>query len=229
MIEGKKVLALIPARGGSKGIINKNIIDLCGKPLIAYTIEAAVKSRYIDDVVVTTDSRRIAEVALEYGAQVPFLRPEALASDTSKTIDAVLHAISTLENQGKKYDILVLLQPTQPLRNEDDIDSSLELCVEKKGGVVSVSEVGDHPILIRQIDEDGILNKMLAVDSTVRRQDMPTYYRVNGCVYVNDISEVNEDLSFNDNRIPYVMPRERAVDIDEPVDLCVAAYYLGKN
>lgn len=229
MIEGKKVLALIPARGGSKGIINKNIIDLCGKPLIAYTIEAAVKSRYIDDVVVTTDSRRIAEVALEYGAQVPFLRPEALASDTSKTIDAVLHAISTLENQGKKYDILVLLQPTQPLRNEDDIDSSLELCVEKKGGVVSVSEVGDHPILIRQIDEDGILNKMLAVDSTVRRQDMPTYYRVNGCVYVNNISEVNEDLSFNDNRIPYVMPRERAVDIDEPVDLCVAAYYLGKN
>ena len=152
MIEGKRVLALIPARGGSKGIKDKNITPLCGKPLIAYSVLAAKNSRYIDDVVVTTDSERIAETAKAYGAEVPFLRPAELASDTAKTIDAVLHAVKWLEDHQKSYDLLVLLQPTQPLRRTEDIDGAIELCIQRDmQDVVSVKEVSEHPILMRTI------------------------------------------------------------------------------
>ena len=116
MYGSKKVLALIPARGGSKGIKKKNIVLLDGKPLIAYSIEASLRSKYIDSTVITTDSREIAEIAEKFGGRVPFLRPAELAQDKSKTIDAVLHAIRQLTIKRENYDILVLLQPTQPLR-----------------------------------------------------------------------------------------------------------------
>lgn len=220
MIEGKKVLALIPARGGSKGIKDKNIIPLCGKPLIAYSIQAAKDSRYIDDVVVTTDSERIAETARTYGAKVPFLRPAELASDTAKTIDAVLHAVKWLEAKRKTYDLLVLLQPTQPLRKAEDIDEALELCIEKgMQDVVSVKAVSEHPILMRIIDQKGELKGLLPMQSTVRRQDMPQYYLVDGSIYVNRIENLKESTSFNDNPIPYIMDAKCSVDIDELSDL----------
>ena len=136
------MLALIPARGGSKGIKGKNIIDINGKPLIAYTIEAGKQSKYIDDVVVTTDSEKIAEVSKKYGAEIPFMRPAEYAQDKSKTIVAVLHAIKELKRQDKVYDTLVLLQPTQPLRTSEDIDKAIELYFEKSCmSLVSVSEV----------------------------------------------------------------------------------------
>lgn len=230
MFKGKKVLALIPARGGSKGIKDKNIIDLNGKPLIAYTIMAAKKSKYIDDVVVTTDSERIADVSKKYGASVPFLRPKELASDTAKTIDAVIHAINFLKTYGTSYDILILLQPTQPLRSTEEIDSALEY-FDKKGsrGLASVSLVDDHPILIRTIDQDGELTSILGEKSTVRRQDMPNYYRINGCIYINSICEINDETSFNDNPIGYIMLNEHSVDIDELKDLVVAKYYIENN
>ena len=230
MIEGKSILALIPARGGSKGIKHKNIIDLCGKPLIAYTVEAAKKSRYIDDVILSTDDDEIAKVASEYGAEVPFMRPKELATDAAKTIDAVISAIDMLKECGRNYDILVLLQPTQPLRTEQDIDESLELFLRKGcKSVVAVSPVDDSPLLMRYMDEENKMCKVLDVSSTCRRQDMPNYYKVNGCIYINSIEEVITELSFNDNEIPYFMPRERAADIDEMVDLVVAEYYLKKS
>lgn len=220
MIEGKRVLALIPARGGSKGIKDKNITPLCGKPLIAYSVLAAKNSRYIDDVVVTTDSERIAETAKAYGAEVPFLRPAELASDTAKTIDAVLHAVKWLEDHQKSYDLLVLLQPTQPLRRTEDIDGAIELCIQRDmQDVVSVKEVSEHPILMRTIDEKGELQNVLSMQSTVRRQDMPQYYLVDGSVYVNRIETLSESTSFNDNPIPYIMDAKYSVDIDEPSDL----------
>ena len=230
MIEGCKVLALIPARGGSKGIKNKNIIDLCGKPLLAYTVEAAVSSKYIDDVVVTTDSQAIAEVAIQYGAQIPFLRPDHLAQDTSTTLSAVLHAIEVLKEQGKSYDVLVLLQPTAPLRDVTDIDAAIETFMDNdRISLVSVSEVGDHPILMRTITEDGKLKNLLNVGSTCRRQDMPRVYRVNGSIYINSVVELDEDTSFNDNIIPYIMTKEHSVDIDEMMDLRLAEEYLMEN
>lgn len=230
MINGCRVLALIPARGGSKGIKDKNIVDLCGKPLLAYTVEAAAKSSYIDDVVVTTDSQVIADVAIKYGAQVPFMRPEHLAQDTSTTLEAVLHAIETLRKQRQNYDVLVLLQPTAPLRDAKDIDTALEVYVANdRASLVSVSEVSDHPILMRTITEEGKLHNLLDVGSTCRRQDMPKIYRVNGSIYINNVMEINDSTSFNDNCVPYIMKKEHSIDIDEMADLVQAEYFLEVN
>ena len=151
----KKVLAIIPARSGSKGIKDKNIINLNGKPLIAYSIEAGLKSKYIDKVVVTTDGEEIAKVARAYGAEVPFMRPDYLSSDTAKTIDAVMHCIEEMKRLGEEYDYIVLLQPTQPLRQSWHIDEAIELILEKdEEALVSVSKVKDHPILMRTIDSN---------------------------------------------------------------------------
>lgn len=230
MIKKQKVLAVIPARGGSKGIKNKNVVSLCGKPLLAYTLGAACGSRYIDKTVVSTDSHRIAEVARNYGGEVPFFRPKKLAGDESKSVDAIIHAINFFKNQNESYDLLVLLQPTAPLRRSDDIDRALEIFIENgEKPLASVSEVEDHPILVRRIDDKGELVTLLGTGSTVRRQDMPAFYRVNGCIYINRIEEIGKNTSFNDNKIPYIMPRERSVDIDEMKDFLVAEYYMSKG
>lgn len=227
MFNNQKILALIPARGGSKGIKDKNIIFLAGKPLIAYSIEAAKYSKYIDDIIVTTDSEKIAEISKQYGASVPFMRPAELAADTSKTIDAVLHAIQTLKTMGKEYDVLILLQPTQPLRTNKDIDEAIEIYYQnKEEGLVSVSPVDDSPLLIRSISNDGKLLNLLSQNSTCRRQDMPEYYKVNGCIYINKIDEIDKNTSFNDNKVPFIMRKEHSVDIDELSDLWMAEYYL---
>lgn len=230
MYQGKKILVLIPARGGSKGIKNKNIVDLCGRPLIAYSIEAAKKSKYIDEIIVSTDSARIAEVAQEFGANVPFLRPDYLATDTATTLDVVIHAVEHMNKKEKRFDTLVLLQPTAPLRDENDIDKAVEMFFQyNEKSLVSVSEVDDNPLLIRTIDETGRLIPLLNRSSTCRRQDMPIFYRVNGCIYINNIEELNESTSLNDNQLAFIMSKEHSVDIDEMKDLCVAGFYLEKN
>lgn len=230
MFAGKRILSLIPARGGSKGIKNKNITSLRGKPLISYTINASLNSSCIDRTVVTTDSEEIAEAAKRYGADVPFLRPADLASDAAKTIDAVLHAVRELENLGDFYDVLVLLQPTEPLRTEEDIDGAVSLFFEKGlRGLASVSLPDDHPILMRMLDDNGELSSLLGLNSTCRRQDMPAYYKVNGCIYINRIDEISEKTSFNDNPIGYIMEPSHSVDIDEPKDLVLADYYLEQK
>lgn len=226
MYDNEQILAVIPARGGSKGIPHKNIIDLCGKPLICYTIDAALNSRYIDYVMVSTDDVNIAEVARKHGAQVPFMRPAELASDTAKTLDTILHVISALNDRGMVFSTLVLLQPTAPLRTSEDIDSAIEAYYSTGcKPIASVSEVNDHPVLIRTI-EGNTLMPLLNVSSTCRRQDMPKYYRVNGCIYINAIIEINENTSFNDNPIPFIMRKSHSVDIDELSDLVMAEYYL---
>ncbi len=230
MINNRKIIALIPARGGSKGIKNKNIVSLLGKPLIVYTIDAAKESRYIDSVVVTTDSEEIAFVAKEAGASVPFLRPQELATDHAKTIDAVLHAIKWLEDNGNFFDILVLLQPTQPLRQALDIDKAIELFENSSEcPLVSVCEVDDNPILMRTIGNDGKLNNLLRMGSTIRRQDMPVYYKVNGAIYINLFSEIDEETSFNDNRVPFIMDKTRSIDIDDMDDLEMARIFLRRG
>ncbi len=230
MINNKKVLALIPARGGSKGIKDKNIYPLYGKPLIAYSIDCAKRSKYIDEIVVSTDSIIIAEVAKNYGAYIPFLRPVELASDTAKSIDAIVHAIKWLEDHNEKFDIFVLLQPTSPLRTVEDLDGALEKFINSgEKSLVAVSLVSDNPILIRTINADGTMEKLLDLQSTVRRQDMKNYYRVNGSIYINKVSEINADTSLNDNEIPFVVKPENSVDIDEKKDLVLAEWYLGQK
>lgn len=230
MYEGKRILAFIPARGGSKGIPHKNITPLAGKPLIQYTIDAAKQSRYIDYVLVSTDDEEIAAVARQCGAEVPFLRPPELAADTAKTIDAVLHAIGTLREAGETFDSLVLLQPTSPLRTAEDIDKAVETFYQNnRRPVVSVSEVIDHPILIRTIEqtpEGERLKPLLEGSSTVRRQDMPPFYRVNGSIYINPVEEIRRTTSFNDNPVPYVTAKDSSIDIDDPADLVLAEFRM---
>lgn len=227
MYKDKRIVAIIPARGGSKGIKGKNIIDLAGKPLISYTIDASIKSEYIDRTVISTDSEEIAGVSEKYGAEVPFMRPAELASDHARTVDAIIHAIGELKNAGDAPDVIVLLQPTEPLRTAEDIDGAIETFFEKgMRGLVSVSPVNDSPILMRTISEDGELSSLFGGNSTCRRQDMPDYYRVNGCIYINSADEITKDLSFNDNPVGFVMEQSHSVDIDEMKDLAVAEYYI---
>ena len=197
-----------------------------GKPLISYTIAAAKECDYIDEIIVSTDSNEIAGIAKEYGASVPFLRPAYLSGDTAKTIDAVLHAILWAKENGYIYDVVVLLQPTSPLRCGEDIKKAIELFFENgEVSVVSVCEVQDHPILIRSI-KNGKLIKLLNTSSTVRRQDFDTFYRVNGSIYINKANDLDKNTSLNDNEMPYIMPQERSIDIDNLIDIKIAEIYL---
>lgn len=228
MKDNKKFLAIIPARAGSKGIKDKNIININGKPLIAYSIEAALKSKYIDKVVVTTDGEKIAEVSKQYGAEVPFIRPNYLASDNAKTIDTVMHCIDEVKKLDGDYDYMVLLQPTQPMREAFHIDEAIELILEKdEEALVSVSKVKDHPVLMRTIDENGYSKNLLNVSSTMRRQDFPAFYKVNGALYINKINaNLNLETSLNDNKLTYVMDENYDVDIDEMLDVHIAEILL---
>ncbi len=229
MYKNKKILSLIPARGGSKGIKDKNIVNLNGKPLIAYTIEAAQRSIYIDEVIVSTDSEEIKRISMEYGADVPFIRPSDLSTDTATTLDVVLHAIDFVKQRQDDFNTLILLQPTSPLRTYMDIDMAIKKhFLHNELDLVSVSEVNDNPILIRTVVDDEYVVPLLDKNSTCRRQNMPKYYRVNGCIYINKIEEINSKTSFNDNKLAYIMPKNCAVDIDEMVDLRIAEYYLKK-
>lgn len=229
MYKDQRIIAIIPARGGSKGIPNKNIIDLCGKPLIAHSILAAQQSQYIDTILVSTDSEHIQSVALEYGACAPFLRPAELSSDTAKTIDCMLHTIDYMKNHGETYDCVVLLQPTQPIRKEHDIDNAIAQLLDSPfNSLVSVCPVEEHPILMRTITKEGTLQSLLNTSSTVRRQDFPDVYKVNGSIYVNRINEhFNTSTSLNDNELPYIMDRSYSIDIDSFDDLEKARNYLN--
>lgn len=231
MYQNQRILAVIPARGGSKGIPGKNTIDLCGKPLIAYSIEQAIACPYVDDVIVSTDSEHIRDVALHYGAQVPFLRPSELATDTSKTIDALLYTVERLKEQGSSYDYLLLLQPTQPIREAFHLTEAIEMLIDsKQTSLVSVSPVKEHPILMRTIDTDGHLLSLLNMPSTVRRQDFPNVYKVNGSIYLNRIdASFHSDTSLNDNLVPYIMDSQYAIDIDSLEDLKQAANYINQH
>lgn len=219
MIDDLSVLALITARGGSKGIPRKNVKPLDGRPMIDYSIQAGLQSKYVDSVVVTTDDEEIASVSRACGASVPFMRPAELASDTSKSVDAVIHARDALQDMGLSYDVLVLLQPTSPLRTAADIDAALELFVEKgRMDLVAVVPVEETPIHMHTMDEDGVLHPIMDVNGTIRRQDMPSFYRVNGAIYINNAAELTLETSFNDNPLGFVMSREHSIDIDELED-----------
>ncbi|WP_428909828.1 cytidylyltransferase domain-containing protein [Niallia sp. Krafla_26] len=229
MHKDKKILAVIPARGGSKGIPNKNIIDINGKPLIQYSIDAAKKSKYIDRIVVSTDSVKIADIAKKSGADVPMLRPPHLASDQAKTIDVLTHMVDELRKVGEVYDYLVLLQPTQPLRQSFHIDEAVELITSRGArSLVSISLVNTHPVLMRTKSPDGTLKNILTLNSTMRRQEFPDYYYVNGSIYINILDDLfDSNTSLNDNELGYVMEKKYDIDIDEPIDLEMAKIKLG--
>ena len=167
-------------------------------------------------------------VAKKFGVEVPFLRPQELAADTSKTIEAILHLLEELNKIAEKYDVLVLLQPTSPLRTSEDIDKAIQKFFKfDQKSLVSVSKVKDSPILMRTIIAEDKMEKILSVSSTVRRQDMPDFYKVNGAIYINKISEINASTSFNDNEVPFIMSSSHSVDVDEYKDLEIVKYFLS--
>lgn len=232
MYKNKKIIAIIPARGGSKGIPNKNIVDLCGKPLIQYSIDAAQNSKYIDKVIVSTDSEKIAEVSRKCGANVPFLRPESISGDVARSSDVVIHGIDFLkENYGDEYDYVILLQPTSPLRTAKHIDKAIELCINSdSSSLVSVKEVNENPIIMRTI-ENNKLNEVLKFDGdNLRRQDLPKFYIFNGAIYITTVDFIKDNMVFvDDNTLPFIMEEQVSIDIDNMIDLKVVEYIINET
>ncbi|HSI10806.1 MAG TPA: acylneuraminate cytidylyltransferase family protein [Chthoniobacter sp.] len=217
-----KVQALIPARGGSKSIPRKNIVPVGGKPLIAWTIEAALSSKLLDRVCVSTDDEEIAAVARQYGAEVPFMRPAELASDEAGSLGVALHALDWMAAHDGEPDYLLLLQPTSPLRTTADIDGAIRLAEEHAASaVLGVCEASPHPWLARQISPEGVLGDFFPLkDKPRRRQDYPPAYMINGAVYLNLVTSLRAARTFQppDARA-YIMPAERSLDIDTPLEL----------
>jgi len=233
MIKGKTVLAVILARGGSKGIPGKNTRLLAGKPLIAWSIEAANNSKYIDRVVVSTDSDEIATVAKIWKADVPFIRPSNLARDESSSEDAILHTLKWLKsNEDKQYDYFILLQPTSPLRNQKHIDEAFEKFENtvSADSLISVKNIDKNPSLIRKIKQDGFLEKYLDLSSkNKRRQDSADLCVPNGAIYISKTSTFIKTKSLEVNCSYYFMEKAISVDIDEEYDFELAEYYLTKS
>lgn len=223
----KTFLAIIPARGGSKRLPRKNILDLCGKPLISWSIEAALKSKYISKVVVSSDDEEILNISSNFGADI-IKRPYELANDTATTFDAIKHTINNLE----KYDYIVLLQPTSPLRNEKHIDEAIELLEEKQAdAIVSVCEMDHSPLWSNTLPEDGNMRGFLREEILNKRsQDLEKYYRLNGAVYICKTDKLLENKSFflKDNIFAYIMDRKSSIDIDEEIDFEIAKVLINK-
>ena len=221
MINNKRILAVIPARGGSKRLPRKNVLNLNGKPLVAWSIKAGLNSKYIDKVVVTSDDAEILSIAKYYGVLL-INRPAELSNDTATTFDAIKHTIENLE----KYDHVILLQATSPLRNEKHIDEAIELLENKNASaVVSVCEMDHSPLWSNILDDSlsmksfsrsGVLNK--------RSQDLEKYYRLNGAIYICKVEKLLEERGFflKDNIFDFKMDRENSIDIDEEIDFQIA-------
>lgn len=227
MINNKTVIGIVTARGGSKGLPGKNLRQLCGKPLIAWSIEQGLASKYIDHLIVSTDDEEIANVAQACGASVPFIRPPNLASDKATSISVILHAINFLSEMGDQYHLVVLLEPTSPLRETADIDGAIELCVNNgcETSVVGVAAVESaHPSFLFKI-ESGVLKSMTGEQpSGLRRQDLlQDYFYLEGSIYVSPVEKLRQENSFyHANTMPWIVERYKAVEIDELSDFIMA-------
>lgn len=219
------MLAVIPARGGSKGVPGKNIRDLNGKPLIAYTIEAAVVSDIFDTIIVSTDSQEIANVAVSYGVEVPFIRPDELAGDTISSDDVIRHALAYYDELGVKHTEVCKLQPTSPLRNARHLKEAYKLFRDRQADfVVSVCECEHSPLWAGIIDSDLRLDNFITEEAKrACRQDLPTYYRLNGAIYMGKVEPFLHNKSFlGRNSIAYIMNQEESIDIDNEMDFKLA-------
>lgn len=217
-------LAIIPARSGSKGVKDKNIRELCGKPLMAYSIAAALESGCFDKVVVSTDSEEYARIGREYGAEVPFLRSEENSRDQSSSWSAVLEVINAYRKQGEDFSHICLLQPTSPLRTSQDIREAFnELLSRKAKAVVSVSETDDSPMICNSLNDDQSMEGFIARKENKRRQEMNTYYKINGAIYLCETDFLEADtFLYRKGCYAYVMKKEHSVDIDTEFDFLFA-------
>ena len=220
-----KFLALVLARGGSKGVPKKNIKFLNNKPLLAYTVEEAKKSGYLGRVVLSTDDHVIAVVGRQYGAEVPFMRPQELAGDQASSIDTIVHALNWLKaNEGYEPDFTVLLQPTSPFRTVEHIDGAIEkLLSSGADSLVSLCAADYHPFWMKRIVNDMVVPFTNEGVNIIRRQDLPEVYSLNGAIYIARTQQLMRDKTFYVGRtVPYVMSKESSLDIDDQLDWLVA-------
>ena len=230
-----EIVAVIPARGGSKGLQRKNIRLLAEKPLIAWTIEQAKSSKYIDKVVVSTNDEEIAEISKKYGAEVPFLRPEELARDDSPTSDAIIHALNWFEERGEYFDIVVLLEPTSPLRDVEDIDKCVEILIgnPKAKAIVGVAKLeSTHPEFNVVINEEGFIRKLDGTTNfkVLRRQDLEDVYFFEGSIYISEVGVLKQKRTFyQESTLAYVVPKYKSLEVDELCDfICIEALMKAK-
>lgn len=222
MLDGRKVLGIIPARAGSKRVLNKNVRDLNGKPLIVWTLQDLHKSKYIDHAYVSTDSSEIQKIAQDLGVDSDPLRPKDLATDSSSSFDVVLDVVT---NKKPGYDIIILLQPTSPFRRIEDIDSSLEYYLQKNAlSVTSVCSTETHSTWCSALPDDKSMNDMVKGIESKRSQDLEVEYKINGAIYIISIEAFKNSKSFfaDTDAYAYVMSRKDSIDIDTEEDLLFA-------
>mgnify|MGYP006156722715 CR=1 FL=1 len=223
------MIALIPARGGSKGLPGKNTKLLLGKPLIAYAIESALNSKFITDVYVSTDSQEIAEVAIKYGAKVPFLRPSHLASDAALAVDTYIFMLDKWKESGFDVDSFIILQPTSPLRTSKNIDEAIELFQSKSASSVISYTEENHPVSWHKfVNTDLSFSPIFEEELLNRQQKRKTYYP-NGAIFVFKASLIREKKYYNEASFAYLMSRQNSVDIDTLEDFEYAEFLLNKK
>ena len=218
-------LAIIPARSGSKGLPDKNIKLLCGKPLLAYSVEAALKSGMFDTVHVSTDSEEYARIAKECGADVPFLRSEETASDTASSVSVILEVLERYAVQGKSFQTVMLLQPTSPLRTAKDIKKAYQTYVEKDAAsVISVCEAEHSPLWCNTLPENNCMDGFIPANGHGPRQKLQKFYRLNGALYLLSVEKLQEThrIGYDKGTYAYCMSAERSVDIDSELDFMIA-------
>ncbi|MEZ8150894.1 acylneuraminate cytidylyltransferase family protein [Vibrio splendidus] len=228
MINNKRILAVIPARGGSKRLPRKNVLPLAGKPLINWSIEAGKKSQYIDRVFVSTDDKEIADAACQLDVELPELRPAELASDTAKTEDVLLYS---LDKFAPDVDIVVLLQPTSPLRTAEHIDEALELFMKNEAfSVVSVTPCEHPPLWSNTLPKDNSMGNFIRPEALSRSQDINQYYRLNGAIYIFDVKTLREynEIRYTSDTYAYVMDNDVSFDIDTETDFDLAYFFMER-
>jgi N-acylneuraminate cytidylyltransferase/CMP-N,N'-diacetyllegionaminic acid synthase len=222
MHNNKTFLAIVPARSGSKGLPDKNIKSINGKPLMAWSIEAGLKSKYIDRLIVSTDSEKYAEIAKYFGAEVPFIRPDNISTDVSSRKDVIKHALDFFRRKNKLYDYIVFLEPTSPLTTETDIDTSIEKLLLDQSAEsivgVSLSEVS-HPDFLVNL-KNGFLNFINEnqKSSVIRRQDLEDLYFYDGTLYISEIDSYLEKEFYHEKTLGYVTPKWKSLEIDDMYD-----------
>mgnify|MGYP001235798133 FL=1 len=231
MLKDKKILAVIPARGGSKGVKNKNLRIVGNQPLIYWSITEALKVNYIDELIVSTDSRKIADVSKEIGAKV-LMRPPGLADDKTPMTDTLKYLLGQLSNLKKSFDILVLLQPTAPMRTFDDIDSAIKKFIMNPNSesLVSIYKVEDcHPSRMYSI-KDNALKKIMDEPSGSLRQDLDHVYHRNGAIYIcNTKLLIEENKLISENSDFFIMNKEVSINIDSEQDLAIADFLMKEK
>lgn len=229
MYKGKTFLAVITARGGSKGLPNKNLLPLAGRPLLAWSVAQAKASKYVDRVIFSSEDARLIKAAKAAGADIPFVRPKELALDSTPGMLPFLHAVTAIP---EKYDYVMLLQPTSPLREPDDIDACIRLCLASGApACVSVKEVSENPYWMYRLDQGGCLKSLMGQDKTVeRRQDLPSVYALNGSIYLARREFVLKRKTFiTPQTAGYVMPEDRSADIDTALDFMLVELLMKQK